>query len=188
MKKIVFVVLLSIFSVFAFSQESDFITFMFEASPGYAVGINMESALFINGRIIYPIDRFGLVLEAGSLFTPEEASFNLFMGPMMFLFNNGTWRVPLALGLNIFNGETLYYGIGVIASVHYIFTRYFYIGLNIGITYAFNNVYDELTGYRTVTTVFNEGTFTQTLPVYESRDHWGNYIYFRPSLVIGLQY
>jgi hypothetical protein len=82
----------------------------------------------------------------------------------------------------------LYYGIGGMLSAHYRLLKNFYIGGNLGITYAFNNVYDEFVGFETKTTKYNEATFTQTVPVFERKSHYGSYFYLRPSLVIGIQF
>jgi hypothetical protein len=188
MKRIVILFLCFLVPFIAFTQNDDLPVFMTEINSGYAAGINLDNLIFLDVKIIYPYEKFGFVIEAGSMFTPDSSTIHVFLGPMMFLLNNSKWRVPLALGLDYFHGDTLYYGLGGIISLHHRLTNYFYAGLNLAITYAFNNVYDELTGYRTIVTTFDDGTTkTQTVPVIERKDHYGSYIYFKPSILVGIQ-
>lgn len=188
MKKALFLILFLSISCIAFSQEYKFPAFMVEANTGYAIGINLNSAMQVDLKLTYLFNRFGFIVEAGSILTPDKASVHIFLGPMMVFMINEKWRVPVAFGFDMFYGNTFYYGIGAIASAHYILTKTMYAGLNLGITYAFNNIYDEFIGYRTITNVYNEGTFTQTVPVYETKDHYGSYVYLKLSAVFGFQY
>ena len=164
------------------------ITFMVEPNIGYAIGINLESSLQIDVKLMYPFQKFGFAIEAGTILTQEKAHIHVFLGPMMFLYNNNNWRIPVSLGINLFNGKTLYFGFGGFVSAHYKLTKNIYTGFNLGISYAFNNVYDEFTGFRTETVKYNEGTLTRDVPVYERKDHYGSYIYIKPSLMIGFQF
>jgi hypothetical protein len=195
MKKKAFLFLFLVISVTVFSQSHDLTAFMVEATTGYALGINVDSAMQLSIKIMYPFERFGVALEAGTILTPDKASFHVFLGPMMFFINNENWRIPLAIGFDLFDGETLYYGIGGFISIHRKLTNHFYAGVNLGITYAFNNVYDELTGHRTerVVTEYPAGSgnavfMDREIPIFERKNHWGSYIYLKPSLLIGFQY
>ena len=193
MKKIVILIIFTITSFTVFSQSNNLLSFMIETNVGYAIGINLDNAVLVDAKIMYPVERFGVALEAGSIFTPDEASFRFFIGPMLFLINNENWRVPIVLGFDLFHGETLYYGIGGFVSVHRRLTKHIYAGINLGITYAWNNVYDVLTGYETKKEVVDDGTgnavfVDRQVPVFESKNHRGNYIYIRPSIAIGLQF
>jgi hypothetical protein len=166
---------------------------MIEADAGYAIGINLNNAAFSDIRYFTSFDRFGFVLQAGSFFSQETIAYHIFLGPMMNLIKTPKWRVPLALGIDIIGENSHYFGIGSLIAVQYAFTNRFYVGFNLGITYAFNNIYDEITGYRTNKTVGqddggNDIIITQTVPVMESKNHYGNRFYFKPSLVIGIQF
>ena len=192
MRKIIFIILFFSISCAVFTQEN-IPTFMFETNVGYAVGVNLDNALCFDVRITYPYEKFGFVLEAGSIFTPNKNSFHVFIGPMMFLLDNEKWRIPLSLGFDFFQGETSYYGIGSIISGNFKFTKNLYAGLNLGIAFAFNNIYTEITGYKTSKEVVDDGTgnavfVERTTPILENKDHWGIYIYFKPSALIGLQF
>jgi len=182
-------------SYFAFSQDNDPPNFMAELNAGYSIGINLDNAFNLDVRFYYPaIKRFGLVLEAGGLFSQDTKYFNLFIAPMFFVINTEKWRVPVAVGFDLFAGDTFFYGIGGLAAVHYSITRNFYVGFNFGVTYAFDNRYDELTGYRKenyfytdpATGFVKEGS--RDVPVYETKSHFGSYIYLKPSIVIGIQF
>jgi hypothetical protein len=188
MKKLIFLFLFSIVSYTSFSQSNDLPAFLVEANVGYAVGINLDSAVKIDIKVMYTFTKFGFALEAGSLLTPDKYSFHVFAGPMMFFINNEKLRVPLAIGFDLFQGKTLYYAIGTCLSLHYRLTKYIYAGINLGITYAFNNVYDEIVGEKENKIVYLEGTFTQLIPIIESRSHYGSYIYIKPSISIGFQF
>ena len=193
MKAFLFLILFSFTSFAVFPQSNNLPAFLVEANAGYAFGVNLDSAMQIDAKLMYTFQRFGFAVEAGSIFTPDKTSFHVFLGPMVFLINTENWRVPLALGFDLYHGETLYYGVGGFASVHRRLFNHFYIGLNLGVTYAFNNVYDELTGYETKKEVVDDGTgnaifVDRTIPVFKSKNHYGDYFYFRPSLVIGLQF
>jgi hypothetical protein len=188
MKKILFLFLFSIISHVIFSQNNDLPAFMFEANTGYAVGVNLDSAMNIDAKLMYSFQKFGLILEGGSLLTPEKASLHLYIAPTIFLINNEKWRVPIALGFDLIDGKTQYYGIGGILSAHRSLAKNIYAGVNLGLTYAFDNRYDEYIGDETKTVRYNEGTLTQTVPVYQSKSHYGSYIYIKPSLSIGIQF
>jgi hypothetical protein len=137
---------------------------------------------------MYSFQKFGVVLEGGSLLASEKAALHFFLAPAYYFVNTEKLRIPLAIGFDLYNGNTMYYGIGSILSAHYRLAKNFYIGANFGITYAFNNVYDEFVGLETKTVKYKEGTFTQEVPVYESKSHFGSNFFLRPSLVIGLQF
>jgi hypothetical protein len=191
MKKLIFLILFLIVSYTSFSHED--ITFMTEINTGYAVGINLDNSVFLDARLSYLYKMVGFTVEFGSLFTPDKFSFHTFLGPMISIVNNEKWRVPLTIGFDLFYGKTLYYGIGSSFSLHYKLTKNFYVGINLGITYAFNNVYDEITGYKTNKEVDDDGTgnaifVERTVPIIESINHYGSYIYIKPSILIGFQF
>jgi hypothetical protein len=189
MKRLFLLLSIIFISAYAFSENFNTPAFMVEVNGGYAVGVNLDNAGYFDTRLYYPFGKFGLAFEAGGLFADNSSMLHFLIGPMVYFFNNNKWRVPLILGFDIMNGKTGYFGVGIIAAVHRSFTDHFYMGFNIGITYAFDNIYEEITGYRTTTTRFDDGTSkTQTTPVLENRSHYGNYVYFKPSLVIGFQY
>jgi hypothetical protein len=189
MKKLFFLLLFSTTSFIVFSQNNDLPAFMLELNTGYSVGINLDNAVQIDIKLIYSFERFGFAVEAGSLFSTDYSAFHLFLAPIYYFINADKWRLPLAVGLDFINDKTSYIGIGGVIAIHYRLAKYIYTGFNIGITYAFNNIYDELTGYKTTVTNFDDGTSkTQTTPIYESKNHYGNNFYIKPSLVIGLQF
>ena len=176
-----------------FSQEGDLPTFMVECDTGFAAGINLKSAMLLDVKLVYPYKRFGFVIETGGLVSPDYSVFHLFLGPVFFVVDNLKWRIPLAIGMDLMNGKTAYFGVGSIVAVHRRLTNYLYVGLSVGIIYAFDNLYKELTGYRTEKVVVDDGTgnavfVEKTVPIYENKHHYGNNFYFKPSLVIGLQF
>ena len=145
----------------------------------------------VDVKFIYSYQRFGLVLEAGNLFT-NESSVHIFMGPMINIINTEKLRVPLTIGFDLFHGNTLFYGVGGTASIHYILTKRLYLGLNAGFSYVFNNVYNEITGYNTIREVVDDGMGNpvfadRNVPIIERKNHFGNYFYFRPSILIGIK-
>ena len=192
MKKLFFVLsIVFILSVSAFSETPNFII---EVSNAYAVGINLNNAYQLNARLYYPFGRFGLVLEAGNIFIQDNNLFNFFIAPVFFIIDTEKWRMPVAVGFDLMRGQNnFYYGIGGMVAAHYSFAKNFYVGVDLGITYAFDNKYDELTGHRTeaYTYVDNNGQpqlGTRDVPIFENKSHFGNYIYFKPSITIGFQF
>jgi len=187
MKRLLLTIFILNISIFAFSQ--DLPSFLIEANAGYALGINIDSAIQIGLKLTYPIEKFGFSVEAEIMLNSEKISFqSSLVGFVVFFYIKEKWRIPVTIGFEINNGNTFYYGIGGVISAHYMLTKSFFVGLNIGITYFINNVYDELTGYKTNTIIYNEGIFTQTVPVFEKKNHWGSYIQIRPSILVGLQF
>jgi hypothetical protein len=86
MKKLIFLLILfAIISYIAFAQDNDLSKFMVEADVGYTIGINLESAMQIDVKLIYPYKRFGLVLEAGSMILSEKKAIHFFIAPLSFL-------------------------------------------------------------------------------------------------------
>lgn len=192
MKKTAFFIIFAFIALNAFSQSDELPVFMFEVNSGYAVGVDLENAVQIDAKIISRFRNVGFLLEAGTLRTPDEPSVHIFLGPLVFFINDEKWRIPLALGFDLFHGETLYYGIGGIVSAHRTLSNNIYTGINLGITYAFNNVYNELTGYSKRKELTDDGSgnavyIERTVPVFEKKDHFGRYIYIRPSIIIGIQ-
>jgi hypothetical protein len=186
MKKIILTLLLFIFML-GFTFSEDLPTFLVETNVGYSIGIKLENALQIDARLIYSFRTFGITLQAGSLLT-DKSTIHLFIAPAYYFLNNQKIRIPLAVGFDLFHGKIVSYGIGSMLSVHYRLSKKFYAGGNLGLTYIFNKVYDEFVGYETKKIVYNETILTQTLPVYESKSHYGVSFYIRPSLVVGLQF
>ena len=193
MKNIFILLVFFIASFSVFSQDNDPPAFMVESDVGYAVGINLNNAVFFDVKLIYPYKRFGFVVEAGGLFFPGNKIFHVFLGPLIFFMNSTKWRMPLVIGMDYISGETAYFGIGSIFSAHRRLTKYLYAGLNLEITYAFINSSEELTGYKTEKVVVDDGTGNavfaeKTVPIYETKQHYGNNLYFKPSALIGLQF
>jgi len=191
MKKLLFALLFIAVSGYIFAENLP--AFMVETNVGYAVGVNLNNAMQIDTRLYYSFERFGFAIEAGSLFTTDYSVFHLFLGPMYYFINNEKWRLPIILGFDFMKNETDYLGAGAVIALHYRFTKYFYTGVNLGITYAFDNIYDEITGYKTEAYTYIDGSGNPQLgkrnvPVMESKHHYGNNFYFKPSLVIGLQF
>jgi hypothetical protein len=163
---------------------------MFEINSGYAIGFNLDNAIPIEAKITYSFTRIGFVLEAGSLIIPDQRTFHFFLGPSFYILKNSSrWRIPFALGFDQLSfKDNNYYGFGGIIALHYRIMNHLYAGFDIGFVYYFNNIYAELTGYRTIKTVFDDGTIkTQTVPIIENKNHFGNYFYFKPKILIGLQ-
>ena len=189
MKKTVFVVLFCLVSTGIFCLDNDLPDLLFEVNAGYAFGVNMDNAVHFDTRLWYPYERFGLTVGIGGLFSQGYSAFHFFVGPMMYIINNKTWRVPLALGFDIISNDTSYLGSGVVLSAHRRLTDCIYVGFNLEFTYAFNHRYAELTGYRTTEIKFDDGTTkTQTTPIVENKNHYGNNFYFKPSVLFGLQF
>jgi hypothetical protein len=192
MKKILLTLTLS-FIMSGLSFSEDLPTFMIEVGNGYNVGVNLENAYQLDARLYYPIFRFGVVLEAGGIIQ-ENSLFHFFIAPMYLIINTSKWRVPVAVGFDLMGGKNnIYYGIGAMAAVHYSFTKNFYAGLNLGVSYAFDNRYEEITGYKTEKITVDDGTgnaifVDRTVPILETKSHFDSYIYFKPSVVIGLQF
>jgi len=114
---------------------------------------------------------------------------------MMYLVNDPQFRVLLTLGFDIMGNETTFFGIGSTLSVHRRLGDFLYVGVNLGIVYAFNHIHEARTGYRTdrVVVEYPSGSgnavfVDRTIPIYENRNHFGNRFHFRPSLLIGLQF
>jgi len=193
MKKVVFLLCLILITHIAFSQTSELPFIMIEAETGYAVGISLDNAAFFDARFFTAFNRFGFVLQAGMFFNKETLNYHIFLGPVFYILNTSKWRLPLAVGLDVFGDKASYLGIGGLISLQYAFTKRFYAGLNLGITYAFNYIYEEVTGYRTDRIIVDDGSgnavFTdRTVPIYENKNHYGSYFYFKPSLAVGLQF
>lgn len=169
--------------------SDDLPAFMVELNAGYSLGINLNNATQADIRLYYSFEKFGFTIEAGGLFSTDYSAFHLFLAPIYYFINNDKWRLPLAVGLDFINDKTYFIGIGSFIAIHYRLTKYIYTGFNLGVTYAFNNIYEELTGYKKTITNFDDGTSkTQTTPIYEIKDHYVNNFYFKPSLIIGLQF
>ena len=167
--------------------------FMVESSAGYALGVNLDNAAFFGVRLIYPFERFGLIVEAGRMFPQNSSAFHFFLGPMMYFVNDPQLRVLLSLGLDIMGGETTVLGIGSTLSIHRRLGNFLYAGINLGIVYAFNHIYEVRTGYRTNRVIEADSAGNpvfayRTVPVYENKNHFGNRFHFRPSLLIGMQF
>jgi hypothetical protein len=188
MKRAIIISFLLFITCSVFSYTDELPAFMIETDTGYATGINLDNAVHVDIKLLYPYTRFGFVIEAGGLFSAEHSIFHSFLGPMVFIVNNANWRIPLALGVDILMADTAYFGVGSILSVHRRLSNYIYTGLNFEFIYAFDNIYRELTGYETTVIRFDDGTTkTQTVPKFESKNHIGNNFYFKPSILIGLQ-
>jgi len=167
--------------------------FMVESSAGYALGVNLDNAAFFGLRLIYPFERFGFIIEGGGMFSQGESAFHFFLGPMVYIVNAPQWRVLLSLGLDIVGRETTILGVGSTLSFHRRLGNLLYAGVNLGIVYAFNHIYEVRTGYRTSRVIEDDGAGNpvfayRTIPVYENRSHFGNRFHFRPSLLIGMQF
>jgi len=172
--------------------------FMIETSGGYAIGVDLDSAAFFGARLVFPFRRFGLAIEAGSMFLHDNSYGHVFFGPLIYVVNNSQWRVPISLGFDmIVKGDGNRLGIGGSVSVHRMLTSRFYAGANLGISYAFSHRYSRevFRGYRTGNILVDDGTgnavFVEvTAPVYETenRNVFGNRFHFRPSLLIGMQF
>jgi len=191
MKKIFVLLVFSIVPFIAFSQEP---TIMVETNAGYSVGINLENNYQLDIKLYYPINRFGLIVEVGSLFPQNDGYFHFFIAPMYFIINTEKWRVPVAIGFDVMGGKNnLYYGIGGSVAAHYSVTRNFYAGINLGIAYAFDNRHQDITGYRTEKVVVDDSTgnavfIDRNVPVFETKSHFGSYIFLKPSIAIGFQF
>jgi len=64
-----------------FSQFRETPAFMVESSAGYAVGVNIDNAALFGARLLYPFERFGLVVEAGGLIAPDNPFFISLLAP-----------------------------------------------------------------------------------------------------------
>jgi hypothetical protein len=176
------VLALSIFSLLAgYAFSDDLPAFLIEANSGYSLGINLNNAMQFDVRLYYPIRKFGLAVEGGGLFTQSNSLFHFFIGPVMHFVNTPQWRVPVILGIDIMVGKSAHFGIGGTVSVHRRLAKYFYAGLNLGIVYAFYHAYDEITGYR-------NNQELADVPIIENNKGFGNSLYLKPSLVVGLQF
>ena len=192
MKKAAIVFLLLFFCI-SLTWGDNIPAFMIEFNTGYSVGINMDNTFQFDVKLYYPLSypsgRFGFVILAGGLLTPDESYKHIYMGPILFFNLIPKWRVPLSIGFDIMGGDTTYLGIGSTVGVHHSLTKNIYTGLNLGVTFAMNNKYSVLTGHRQNVTTFDDGTtLTQTVPIFENRSHYGNRWLFMPSLIIGFQY
>jgi len=174
MKKIFLVFIILFLSGFAYSQDP--LSIFVETSAGYSIGINIDGAFQMDLRMTTLLGKYGLMFEYGGAFSPGNPSFHLYLGPAMLVYSNGNWKIPLSIGFDIFSGNTIYYGFGAAASAQYKFSKYFYTGFNFGITYAFNNVINE------VIAISSQG------PKIVKKDRFGSYVYLRPSIVIGAQF
>jgi hypothetical protein len=189
MKSFFFSLLFIISSLAIFPQENELPSFLAELSTGYAVGIGLDNAFNFDIKFMYPYKRFGFAIEAGGLFTSSGPAFHTLLGPMILIVNTPKWRVPLIFGGDMILRDTTYFGVGGILSVHRRLSNIIYFGASFEVTYAFANLYDELTGYKTNVTKFDDGTSkTQTVPVFENKSHFENNFYLKPSLLMGLQF
>jgi len=187
MKKLFVVLFFIVISGLAFSD--DLPTFMVETNAGYAIGVNLDNAMQTDAKLYYSFKRFGFAAEAGALTSTDNSAFHMFLGPMFYFINTDKWRVPLVVGFDLITQDTTFFGVGATVSLHRRLSNFFYTGLNLGISYAFDNPYEEITGYKTTVTKFDDGTTkSQTAPVLENKSHPGTYMYFKPSLVVGLQF
>jgi hypothetical protein len=207
MKKIILLVMVTVFHHSTFGLENETPSFLMEVNTGFAAGIEMPGFVPAAIKFVYPYARFGFTMEAGGLFSNEKRAFNLFLGPAFFVVNNPKIRMPVSLGFNLLLGEGkkgTYYGIGGIFSVNYSLTRNIYAGINIGIDYNFDNPYEEVvrinrkdaaigidptTGNK-IYPVDKDGNpvYETNTPVKENRNHIGNYVYIKPTIAVGVQY
>jgi hypothetical protein len=196
MKNIIFLIIFTITSYFAFSQN-DLPGFLVEANTGYAFGINLDNVLSVDLKLLYPINSSGINTEIGILHanSVEDLRLRFFIGPMFFFHNSSQWRSLITMGFHVSANiasidKSFYLGLGSSVSLHRQLTRNIYAGLNLGITYVFNIIYEEIIGYNTsVITNTNTGlTSEYTYPEKKYKNHFGNNFYIKPSLLIGFQY
>ena len=147
MKTFLFLILFSLSSFAVYSQSNNLPSLLVEANAGYALGINLDNAMQIDAKLMYPFQRLGFAIEVGAVLTPDKTTAHVFLGPMLFLLNNEKWRIPIALGFNLLNGESFRYGIGGFISLHRRLLNHLYVGFNLGISYAFVQNYTEVIGY-----------------------------------------
>lgn len=191
MRKTATFVFLLLVSVPMFSQPGDFLDFMpdymHEAGAGYASGMEPENAVFSDAGLRYPFGRLGLVVQAGGLFNQDSAMFHLYLGPMLCIVSNPEWRLLLDLGLDLMAGRSYWVGFGTSVSAHRSLSENLYVGVNLGVVYAFNHMYREETGQYTYEFDSNTGGSNE-VPVTENRNHSVNRFLFKPSIVLGLQF
>jgi len=204
MKKYILLVLLALCATNVFPQDFEEPAFLAELTTGYAFGINLQESVPVEIKLVYPIFRFGLTLESGVLLG-ENNGFHFFLGPTFFVINNSKVRVPLSIGLDLCTiNENLYYGIGGIISFNYVLHKNIYAGANLSINYNFNNPYEEVVRIETkdaaigidpetgnkIYPMDKEGKpiLETRTPIKENRNHFGNYIYIKPSISIGFQF
>jgi hypothetical protein len=187
MKKLSFILFLVFLTTFCFADELP--VFMVEINSGYATGINLNNAALCEIRLLYPYKRFGFAIGAGGIFAHKYKAFQGVLGPMFLFINNDKWRLPLIIGGSILSTTTDYFGISGILAVHYRLQKNIYIGTSIDVSYYFNNMYKEYVGDQKTITRFDDGTTkTQTVPIMQNTNHYGNSFYIKPSMVLGLQY
>ena len=195
MKKFVVVIALIAIANPLFSKINESPAFMIESGAGYAVGINLDNAAFFGIRLIYPFERFGFVVETNGMLVQGNLFSHIFIGPMMYFVNSPQWRILLNLGLDVKGRGTTILGIGSTISAHRKLGRALYAGFNLGVVYAFSHIHEVQAGYRTDRVLVeyppNSGNaifIDRVIPIYETRNHFGNRLQFRPSLSIGLQF
>jgi hypothetical protein len=204
MKKMFFILLfiLSVSSIFSLDDEIPSV--LIELNSGYAFGENVDNAIPIEFKLVYPYTRFGITVEGGTLLHSGSTGVHFFIGPTLFIINNPKIRFPISLGFDLLAQNTIYYGLGGIISFNYSLTKNIYVGINTEVNYYFNTPYkevvridvndasvgiDPITGNK-IYPIDKDGNpiyYTYT-PIKENKNHFGTYIHIKPTMAIGIQF
>jgi hypothetical protein len=204
MKKAVFFFLLIVLASLIYSLDDELPTVLIELNSGYAFGKDLDSSMPIELKLVYPYTLFGFTVEFGPSLNSNSTGMHCFIGPTLFIINNPKIRLPISLGFDLFYQNTIYYGLGSIISFNYSLTRNIYVGINTEINLHFNNPYEEvvridekdasvgidpITGNKIYPIDKNGDPIYYTYtPIKETKDHFGSYMYIKPTIAIGIQF
>jgi len=192
MKKKFFILLLIFINISLFGQDTEEVYFMLEMGSGYNIGINMDSSVPLEFRMIMPIVNFGFLLSGGIDYATNNG-WQLFIGGTYFAISKENMRLPISIGFSYSeNNKNSYLGIGGIVSYHFVFSRYLYLGFGLALNYNFRNLYNEIVGNGKglpQNGIDNKGNTITTFPTPKTEiiNHWGDYINIRPTISIGYQ-
>lgn len=206
MKKAVCIILagLMAFSVFGQEDEKPLLyelegsygdgkpLILYELGSGYGIGINMAGSVPLEIRMTVPLSNWGYMLFGGVDFGKNIGGHG-FIGATYFFINNSAMRLPVSLGFTISgNKKNFYLGLSSLVSYHYIFAKNVYAGINLEITYNFNDRYTVIDGNgdgMATNGVDGSGNPITTFPSPETKaaNHWGSYVTIKPTICIGYE-
>ena len=200
-----FVLFFITLSCFIFGQEAETPSVLIELNTGYAFGINMDSSLPIELKMVYPYTRFGITIEGGALLhSDNKAGVHFFVGPTLFIINNPKIRLPISVGFDLMVKNSTYFGLGGIVSFNYSLAKNLYLGINTEVNFYINHPYEEAVGIDTKDASIWTNPITgkkvyltdkngKNIEVIyaerkEMKNHFGRYIHIKPTIAIGIQF
>jgi len=190
MKKTICLITLSLVVCSLFGQGNETPFAMYEIGSGYSIGINRDNSVPLEIRMVIPFGNFGIMVSGGADFVKENGG-HAFLGVSYFVFNTKSMRVPVSLGFGISgNQKHFYMGFSGMASYHYMFTKNIYAAFTVEVNYSFNDRYNDIVGNGAGSPA-NGVVYPITIlpaPKTEETNHFGSYVYIKPTICIGYQF